>query len=194
MHPALPAVGSCKAQSSAIVGPFLGPCQVVFFISSVDTYRVTAVSHFVSFHLISCAAGAVGGPIAPQDKEVQGVQKLVPYKIIDGQDGAAWVEVQGNKMSPSQVSELVLCDGSWLCAHGNDFVGVGVGVDVVLVLMLFWWCWCWYWCRYCFVGFFCCTLLFLGWRVVCLADCAGCVGRGEGERKRVCTISSACLA
>lgn len=42
-----------------------------------------------------------------QDKEVQGVQKLVPYKIIDGQDGAAWVEVQGNKMSPSQVSYLL---------------------------------------------------------------------------------------
>lgn len=34
---------------------------------------------------------------------MQGVQKLVPYKIVDGQDGAAWVEVQGNKMSPSQV-------------------------------------------------------------------------------------------
>lgn len=31
------------------------------------------------------------------------MQKLVPYKIVDGQDGAAWVEVQGNKMSPSQV-------------------------------------------------------------------------------------------
>ena len=40
-----------------------------------------------------------------QDKEVQGVQKLVPYKIVEGQDGAAWVESQGNKMSPSQVSE-----------------------------------------------------------------------------------------
>lgn len=41
--------------------------------------------------------------VAPQDKEVQSVQRLVPYKIVDGQDGAAWVEVQGNKMSPSQV-------------------------------------------------------------------------------------------
>ena len=34
---------------------------------------------------------------------MQDVQKLVPYKIVDGQDGAAWVEVNGNKMSPSQV-------------------------------------------------------------------------------------------
>lgn len=38
-----------------------------------------------------------------QDAEVQSVKKLVPYKIVEGPDGAAWVEVQGNKMSPSQV-------------------------------------------------------------------------------------------
>lgn len=38
-----------------------------------------------------------------QDKEVQSVQKLVPYKIVEGTEGAAWVDVQGNKMSPSQV-------------------------------------------------------------------------------------------
>ncbi|CAN0343969.1 unnamed protein product, partial [Discosporangium mesarthrocarpum] len=37
------------------------------------------------------------------DKEVQEVQKLVPYKIVNGGEGDAWVEVQGNKMSPSQV-------------------------------------------------------------------------------------------
>lgn len=42
-------------------------------------------------------------PSSHQDKEVQSVRKLVPYKIVEGQDGAAWVEVQGNKMSPSQV-------------------------------------------------------------------------------------------
>lgn len=34
------------------------------------------------------------------------MQKLVPYKIVESQDGAAWVEVQGNKMSPSQVSNV----------------------------------------------------------------------------------------
>lgn len=44
--------------------------------------------------------------INDQDKEVQEVEKLVPYKIVEGQDGAAWVEVQGNKMSPSQVREV----------------------------------------------------------------------------------------
>lgn len=48
---------------------------------------------------------------SPQDKEVQGVQKLVPYKIVDSQDGAAWVEVQGNKMSPSQVSLFTSVQG-----------------------------------------------------------------------------------
>ena len=39
---------------------------------------------------------------------MQDVQNLVPYKIVDGQDGAAWVQVQGNKMSPSQVSETAI--------------------------------------------------------------------------------------
>lgn len=45
-----------------------------------------------------------------RDKEVQAVKKLVPYKIVgggaDGED--AWVEVQGKKMSPSQVGSIVL--------------------------------------------------------------------------------------
>ncbi len=45
-----------------------------------------------------------------KDKEVQSVKKLVPYKIVpggsDGED--AWVEVQGNKMSPCQVGSIVL--------------------------------------------------------------------------------------
>jgi molecular chaperone DnaK len=38
------------------------------------------------------------------EKEVQGVTKLVPYKIVkaDNNDDA-WVEVNGQKMSPSQV-------------------------------------------------------------------------------------------
>lgn len=59
-----------------------------------------------------------------QDKEVQGVQKLVPYKIVDGQDGAAWVEVQGNKMSPSQV-----------CVEG--WVG-GVNLSYFFFLLRLW--------------------------------------------------------
>lgn len=44
------------------------------------------------------------------------MQKLVPYKIVDGQDGAAWVEVHGNKMSPSQVR----FSGGGVLGRGGD--------------------------------------------------------------------------
>lgn len=55
----------------------------------------------MSDHLLGCIS--ICYLLYEQDKEVQDVEKLVPYKITEGQDGAAWVEVQGNKMSPSQV-------------------------------------------------------------------------------------------
>ena len=42
------------------------------------------------------------------DAEVEKDKKLVPYKIIDGGNGDAWVEVRGEKYSPSQVSAFIL--------------------------------------------------------------------------------------
>ena len=42
------------------------------------------------------------------DAEVEKDKKLVPYKIVDGGNGDAWVEVRGEKYSPSQVSAFVL--------------------------------------------------------------------------------------
>jgi molecular chaperone DnaK len=33
---------------------------------------------------------------------------LVPYKIVPGPNGDAWVEVQGKKYSPSQISAFIL--------------------------------------------------------------------------------------
>jgi len=33
---------------------------------------------------------------------------LVPYKIVPGDNGDAWVEAQGKKYSPSQVSSFIL--------------------------------------------------------------------------------------
>ena len=44
-----------------------------------------------------------------QDKEVQNIAKLVPYKIVksDNNDDA-WVEAQGKKYSPSQIGSMVL--------------------------------------------------------------------------------------
>ncbi len=42
------------------------------------------------------------------DAEVEKDKKLVPYKIVDGGNGDAWVEVRGEKYSPSQISAFIL--------------------------------------------------------------------------------------
>ncbi|QRN81032.1 MAG: molecular chaperone DnaK [Nocardiopsis sp. BM-2018] len=42
------------------------------------------------------------------DAEVEKDKKLVPYKIVDGGNGDAWVETRGEKYSPSQVSAFIL--------------------------------------------------------------------------------------
>ncbi len=42
------------------------------------------------------------------DPMAQKDQKLVPYKIIKGENGDAWVEARGEKYAPSQVSAFIL--------------------------------------------------------------------------------------
>lgn len=42
------------------------------------------------------------------DEAVEKDKKLVPYKIVDGGNGDAWVEVKGEKFSPSQISASIL--------------------------------------------------------------------------------------
>ena len=42
------------------------------------------------------------------DAEVEKDKKLVPYNIVDGGNGDAWVEVRGDRYSPSQVSAFIL--------------------------------------------------------------------------------------
>ncbi|MGR3438203.1 molecular chaperone DnaK [Salipiger abyssi] len=42
------------------------------------------------------------------DAEVTKDQKIVPYKIVDGGNGDAWVEAKGEKYSPSQISAFIL--------------------------------------------------------------------------------------
>ncbi len=42
------------------------------------------------------------------DPMVEKDKKLVPYKIIEGQNGDAWVESRGKQYSPSQVSAFIL--------------------------------------------------------------------------------------
>ncbi|WP_370931550.1 molecular chaperone DnaK [Bartonella sp. DGB1] len=42
------------------------------------------------------------------DPTVEKDSKLVPYKIVKGDNGDAWVEVDGKKYSPSQISAMIL--------------------------------------------------------------------------------------
>ncbi len=42
------------------------------------------------------------------DPLVQKEKELVPYKIVPGENGDAWVEVQGKRYSPSQISSFIL--------------------------------------------------------------------------------------
>ncbi|MGP3724912.1 molecular chaperone DnaK [Cereibacter sphaeroides] len=42
------------------------------------------------------------------DAEVEKDKKLVPYSIVNGGNGDAWVEVRGEKYSPSQISAFIL--------------------------------------------------------------------------------------
>ncbi|MEM0936438.1 MAG: molecular chaperone DnaK [Pseudomonadota bacterium] len=42
------------------------------------------------------------------DAEVEKDKGLVPYRIVDGGNGDAWVEVRGEKYSPSQISAFIL--------------------------------------------------------------------------------------
>src|SRR5689334_4776958 len=43
-----------------------------------------------------------------EDPMVEKDKGLVPYKIVRGDNGDAWVEAQGKKYSPSQISSFIL--------------------------------------------------------------------------------------
>ncbi len=43
-----------------------------------------------------------------EDPTVKEDQKLVPYKIVKADNGDAWVEIDGKKYSPSQISAFIL--------------------------------------------------------------------------------------
>ncbi len=42
------------------------------------------------------------------EPEVKKMRDMAPFKIIEGDGGAAWVEIDGEKMAPSQISAMVL--------------------------------------------------------------------------------------
>jgi molecular chaperone DnaK len=55
---------------------------------------------------------------------------LVPYKVVPGENGDAWVEVDGDKMSPSQISAMVL---QKLKEDAESYLGESVSQAVITV-------------------------------------------------------------
>ncbi len=43
-----------------------------------------------------------------KDKDVQEMKDKAPFKIVEGDNGDAWVEIDGEKMAPSQISAMIL--------------------------------------------------------------------------------------
>ena len=55
---------------------------------------------------VYAAKRLIGRPFS--DPEVGKIQKLVPYEIVKGDNGDAWIGVRDQKMSPSQIGSMVL--------------------------------------------------------------------------------------
>src|SRR5262244_3959641 len=65
-----------------------------------------------------------------QDAEVQKAIKLVPYKIVQAQNGDAWVEVRAKKMAPPEISAQVLMK---MKKTAEDYLGETVTEAVITV-------------------------------------------------------------
>jgi molecular chaperone DnaK len=70
----------------------------------------------------------IGRPF--KDKQVQEMLKTAPFKIIEGENGDAWVEVDGEKYAPSQISAMVL---QKMKETAEDFLGEKVTKAVITV-------------------------------------------------------------
>src|SRR5499427_8779602 len=66
------------------------------------------------------------------DEVVQRDIKMVPYKIVKADNGDAWVEVQGKKMAPPEISARVL---QKMKKTAEDYLGETV-TEVVLAVPL----------------------------------------------------------
>ena len=65
-----------------------------------------------------------------KDKEVQKDIKMVPYKIAEADNGDAWVEVNGTKMAPPEISARVLMK---MKKTAEDYLGEPVTEAVITV-------------------------------------------------------------
>ncbi len=64
------------------------------------------------------------------DPAVEKDKKLVPYAIVDGGNGDAWVEASGEKYSPSQISAFIL---GKMKETAESYLGEGVTQAVITV-------------------------------------------------------------
>jgi len=64
------------------------------------------------------------------DPEVQKAVKLVPYTIVQAQNGDAWVEVRGKKMAPPEISAQVLMK---MKKTAEEYLGESVSEAVITV-------------------------------------------------------------
>ncbi|PPI87951.1 molecular chaperone DnaK [Candidatus Pantoea edessiphila] len=65
-----------------------------------------------------------------KDEEVQRDIKIMPYKIIQADNGDAWLEVKGKKMAPPQIAAEVL---KKMKKTAEDFLGESVNEAVITV-------------------------------------------------------------
>src|SRR3989338_8813433 len=78
----------------------------------------------------SCVAVMEGNVPRVIEKEVQKDIDLMPYKIVAADNGDAWIEVHGKKMSPQQVSADILRK---MKKTAEDYLGEPVTEAVITV-------------------------------------------------------------
>ena len=64
------------------------------------------------------------------DPEVQKAIKVLPYKVVRNDDGAAWVEIRGKKYSPPEISAFIL---QKMKQTAEDYLGEKVTEAVITV-------------------------------------------------------------
>ena len=65
-----------------------------------------------------------------EDSEVQKAIKVLPYKVVRNEDGAAWVEIRGKKYSPPEISAFIL---QKMKQTAEDYLGEKVTEAVITV-------------------------------------------------------------
>src|SRR5499425_1507061 len=65
-----------------------------------------------------------------EDAEVQKATKVLPYKVVKNDDGAAWVEIRNKKYSPPEISAFIL---QKMKQTAEDYLGEKVTEAVITV-------------------------------------------------------------